>query len=1176
MNPPSPTPPSSPRDLFLEALEKTGPVERAAFLDGACRSDPALRAAVEDLLANHRDDSFLEDPACSMPTVVSALAAEQPGERIGHYKLLQQIGEGGFGSVWMAEQVEPVTRRVALKIIKLGMDTKEVIARFEAERQALAMMDHPNIAKVFDAGATDKGRPFFVMELVKGMPITHYCDEAGLGTRERLALFGDVCSAINHAHQKGIIHRDIKPSNVMVTLYADRPVVKVIDFGIAKATQCKLTEKTLFTRFEQFIGTPVYMSPEQASLSAVDIDTRSDIYALGVLLYELLVGKPPFDGKSLLSVGYEEMRRIIREVEPVKPSSRLGTIVGEERKQLAKTHRIEPEKLNRLVEPDLDWIVMKAIEKDRSRRYETANAFFQDIRRFLADEPVSATPPSAGYRFQKLVRRHRAAIRIAASIVMLLVAATIISSGLAVQANRARAAAESQRQMAQAEAARANEAEKRGEQLRITAQQERADAGRRSYAADMLLCRQALKANNLREARQLLDRQRPAEGGEDLRGWEWRWLWNACRSGALHDLGEQKTRVLQGIYVDSGRSIVTYGDQGALRLINLDGRRTETLCEAADSSALSLPSNSGLMTASQDRRWIAAVGRKETVYLVRVWDRLKNTAPREIEVGGERVSAIAISPDGATLVTYAPNQNAAFIWDLNNLDNSQPRRIALKLNRRIIGIFGAVRFSPDGKMLAVGGVGGEIRLMRTAPRIEDWTDQGMITIDQDPNLGIAALDFSPDGRHIACGRMFVDPRVFIADVGTLKTIRVLAGHTGFVAGVAFSPDGKLLASASADQTVKVWDVETWDERGTHLGHTDEVWSVDFSPDSQRLISGGKDRRIEVWSATTFPDRDGSSLAAGPYPHFSPDGRKMLFIANGVVKLAGDAVPMVPTGLGTDILKAFWTGPEQIVALSRAPHQIRMSNLATSQIETIPLGFTADGGVNSEYLPLSHLLVFTLQSREGDDATVVRWDIATRRQLSSHALPIARAIRNMPARLSLDGRWMAVPQWDSVAIYDIGNGTLATTLAVRTKAGIQGLALSPDGRQLAVARRDEAAIIIMDVATSHTVATLFGHNLVITRLEYSPDGTRLLSSTIGSEPVKVWNAASWMEVARLEPPSGVYYAGPGFTSDGSTIVVGTFRFGSGWSAARLFRAPSWEEIAASELKEEPLRPSNTIN
>jgi tetratricopeptide (TPR) repeat protein len=420
-------------DSIYFAARELPPEDRAAWLAQACGDDGALRARVEQMLAvADQAEAFIADPG----TVITP-PSEQAGERIGRYKLLQEIGEGGFGTVWMAEQVEPVSRRVALKIIKLGMDTKEVFARFEAERHALAMMDHPNIAKVLDAGATDRGRPYFVMELVKGVPITGYCDEAGLGTRERLALFGDVCSAINHAHQKGIIHRDIKPSNVMVTLYADKPVVKVIDFGIAKATQSKLTDKTLFTRFEQFIGTPVYMSPEQASLSAVDIDTRSDVYGLGILLYELLTGKPPFDAKSLASAGYEEMRRIIREVEPPKPSSRLSTVGGEERTLLAKARHIAPEKLSRLVEPDLDWIVMKAIEKDRTRRYETANGLALDIQRFLADEPVSATPPGAGYRFRKFARRNKAALRVAAGIAAVLVAATAVSTWQAVRATQA-------------------------------------------------------------------------------------------------------------------------------------------------------------------------------------------------------------------------------------------------------------------------------------------------------------------------------------------------------------------------------------------------------------------------------------------------------------------------------------------------------------------------------------------------------------------------------------------------------------------------------------------------------------------------------------------------------------------------------------------------------------------
>jgi tetratricopeptide (TPR) repeat protein len=355
---------------------------------------------------------------------------ERAGAAIGRYKLLEKIGEGGFGIVFMAEQVEPVQRKVALKIIKAGMDTREVIARFEAERQALAMMDHPNIARVLDAGATEAGRPYFVMELVHGIAITEYCDQKHLATHERLQLFIKVCQAVQHAHQKGVIHRDLKPSNVLITEHDGEPEPKVIDFGVAKALEQKLTEKTLFTAFHHMIGTPAYMSPEQAGLSAVDVDTRADIYSLGVLLYELLTGVMPFDADTFRKAAIEEIRRMIRETEPPKPSTRLLTL-GEKLTEVAKQRRTEPAALGRLVRGDLDWIVMRCLDKDRQRRYETANGLATDVARHLANEPVAARAPSTLYRFQKLVRRNKLAFA-AGTLIMVLLLFVAIGAPLAV------------------------------------------------------------------------------------------------------------------------------------------------------------------------------------------------------------------------------------------------------------------------------------------------------------------------------------------------------------------------------------------------------------------------------------------------------------------------------------------------------------------------------------------------------------------------------------------------------------------------------------------------------------------------------------------------------------------------------------------------------------------------
>jgi serine/threonine protein kinase len=595
-------------ELFDAARKLTDARERAVFLERGCGGDTALRGRIEALLraAAEADDFFAEGstvltrPGAALQFSAGALASveasplsppgEEPiGTKIGRYKLLEKIGEGGCGVVYMAEQEEPVRRRVALKIIKLGMETKSVIARFEAERQALAMMDHPNIARVFDAGATDRGPPYFIMELVRGVKITEYCDKNRLNTQQRLDLFVQSCHAIQHAHQKGIIHGDIKPSNIMVALHDGVPVPKVIDFGISKATEARLTDRSLFATFAALIGTPAYMSPEQAEMGGVDIDTRSDIYSLGVLLYELLTGKTPFDPKELTKVGLDEMRRMLREKEPPRPSIRLGTLSATELGKAATARRTDPGRLVSSLRGDLDWIVMKALEKDRSRRYETANGLAMDIQHHLNNEPVAARPPSWRYRFQKLVRRNRVVFAAGGAVALALVIGTSTSTWLFLKERDARQRAVAAEQQ-QAKLRHGAELRERLTQAALLVNQEKFEA------ADALID-------------EISFTQPTVEGAAVLRSLaEWhavhnRWKQAADRFALLlqvHSLDGWDTTTLD--YLRAGPVFIELGDPQAYERFRAEGiaRFSGTACPATDrilKISLLLPADKKLLAS---------------------------------------------------------------------------------------------------------------------------------------------------------------------------------------------------------------------------------------------------------------------------------------------------------------------------------------------------------------------------------------------------------------------------------------------------------------------------------------------------------------------------------------------------------------------------------------------------
>jgi WD40 repeat protein/serine/threonine protein kinase len=799
------------RAIFVAALNQSDPTDRAAFLAGACGDDVALRQRVEILLREHEHlGSFLESPAPAPAQLVTVddPIAERPGTVIGPYKLLEQIGEGGFGVVFMAEQTQPVRRKVALKVLKPGMDTRQVVARFEAERQALALMDHPNIAHVFDGGETASGRPYFVMELVRGIPITEFCDQNRLSVRERLELFVNVCQAVQHAHQKGIIHRDLKPSNIMVTLHDDKAVVKVIDFGIAKALGQRLTDQTLFTGFAQLLGTPLYMSPEQAQMSGLDVDTRSDIYSLGVLLYELLTGTTPLDQEGLSQVGFDELRRLIREEEPPKPSTRISTL-GQAGAMVSVNRRSDPRRLSQLFRGELDWIVLKALEKDRNRRYETAGALAADVLRYLHDEPVLACPPSAWYRFRKFARRNKLVLMTASAVVfaVLLTVAGLAASTMVI--------------------AREQQATKNALQAEIRAKEEVKHALAREqqalYFQRIASAARDLAANNRGRAEELLD-----ECPEDLSGWEWHYL-KRRRYEEPRELPHSDV-VLSVAYSPDGQYLATGSQDGTVTV--WDRRTWQPVHTWKEGHARHVYG----MAFDPAGRYLATGGADTRVL---VWDLSTGMVLHTLRGHADTVNQLAFSPDGRRLASASEDRTVR-LWDL------QTGRESLVFCDHPEAVRG-VAFHAEGQCLISASADGSVKVWEGSMGAVVSTFRGGVR-------WVSAMAFHPSSQRLALAGW--DGRLELWDALLGQEVRALHGHTAHITGLAFSPDGRRLVSADDEKVLKVWDTAAGQEAiavATESNIT--AVGVAFSPDGFQLAVGCTTRLVRLYDGTPLAEQE---------------------------------------------------------------------------------------------------------------------------------------------------------------------------------------------------------------------------------------------------------------------------------------------------------------------------------
>ncbi len=1061
--------------------------------------------------------------APSAEVTASLAGLEQPGGQIGPYKLLRILGEGGMGIVYLAEQIKPVRRRVALKIIKPGMDSKQVIARFEAERQALALLDHPNVAHVYDAGTTEAGRPYFAMEYVQGIPITEHCDHQKLTIEERLKLFVQVCEAIQHAHQKGIIHRDIKPSNIQVCIQGEQAIPKVIDFGVAKALSQPLTERTLVTEQGQLIGTPEYISPEQAEMTNQDVDTRSDIYSLGVLLYELLTGTLPFESQMLRRGSLEQMRAVLREEEPKTPSTRVSSLDRETSTKLAKCSQSDPATLRRKLRGDLDWITLKAMEKDRMRRYQTAHALAEDIERHLNNEPVSAGRPGTLYRFHKLVRRNKGVFAAVAVVAAVLVLGALASTWQAIRAIQA----EREQSRLREDAVAAQEKEVG---LRQQAEAKELAMRQLAYASDVSVVQQALDRNDLGRARRLLDAHRPAPGEVDLRGWEWRYLWQECRSDALHELCRYPNWAYSVAYSPDGKVLAVAGlGQEFVEIWDVPGRRRIRTLQPNDGHFVAFSARGDLLAT--------AAGNQIRLWRTNAWECV-----HQLRAAG-RVQFLKFSRDGRRLACVSYPDEAT-VWEVSQW--TEVRRIrGVRPSGRHVGV---LDFSPDDKALVIGDDSRRLEVIDLASGNKNFD------IPEAHPDSTTSVAWSPNGSVIACGSAWLGGPIRLWDAASGESLGALEGHTSWVSKLIFSADGTSLYSTGGDQTIRIWDVGQRRCLATLRGHQDEITGLALSPDGTTLASACKDGVVAFWSALHRPEEEQPRLiSAGRWvwPTFAPDSRVLAVPRAGTVSLfdlaTSKEIEQIPAR-GTDVRTVVYSPDGTLLVSMDRSGKIRVWSCADRSLlrelndpNTLiyPIGFRPDSR--------------RLLSVDGK-GKVIWWDTLTWQPARSFVLEMKS---HSIEALSPDG-YLLVVGTDTGAVHWLNaeTGEVLAPPSDAHRSRVVGIAFSADGTRAASVSWD-GTLAIWSPSSFQPIAHFRGHMLAALAVAFSPDGHRLATSSVGREAVRLWDLSTHRELMTL-PGQGANFNSVAFSPDGRWLAACSEE-----GTLHLWRAPSWAEIEAAE-------------